>query len=151
MRRALLLAIPLLGCNVMEPELLPEHACERVEVAGTSITAADSIEDDASAAIHPSLEPWTVDLPSGAPGFVRMEIEEDASAVLFLGTAGVVQSLSYCDCPVPLHEPAPNGYCTEEIPEHYHLDLWPGVWHLELLGTGSTWLMLAPLEHAHEH
>ena len=151
MRPVFLLAVPLFGCNVMEPELLPEHACEHVEVAGTTVTAADSLDGDATAVIHPSHEPWTVDLPVGAPGFVRMEIEEDTSAVLFLGTADVVRSLTYCDCPIPLHEPEPNGHCAEEIPEHYHLDLWPGIWHLELLGTDSTWLMLASVDHAHEH
>jgi hypothetical protein len=151
----LAICLVVLGCNVMEPELLPEHACEHVSVAGTAIDAAASPEDDGSALLEATAEPYTVTLVDGAPGFVRIEVTESTGAVLFVGAEAVVQGLTYCDCAVPLADPAPNGYCAELIPEHYHLELWPGVFHLELgpatADAETVWLMLAPLAEAATH
>ncbi len=145
--------ISLLGCNVMEPEDLGEHACEHVDLTGTEIVAALSRDLDDSAKVEISGEPYTVALPDGAPGYVRIELLEAIDAVLFVGASGVVGSLTECDCPEPLPEPSPNGYCSEDIPEHYHLHLDPGTWHLELSSADldEVWLMLAPLTTAHVH
>lgn len=156
MRRAVVLlaaAAAWAGCNVMEPESIAEHACEHVEVEGTAVEAALIPDEAGSASITISAEPYTVGLPTGANGFVRIEVEEDAEAVLFVGEAGVVQSLTFCGYGVELAEPAPNGMCSDTIPEHYHLHLWPGIWHLELgPASGDTlWLLLMPHAAAHEH
>jgi hypothetical protein len=143
----------LAGCNVMEPESIAEHACEHVDVEGTAVEAAASMDDALSASIEISMEPYLVTLPPGAGGYVRIVVEEDSTAVLFVGTEGVVQSLSFCDYEVELADPAPNGLCSEEIPEHYHLHLSSGIWHLELGPTAgdAVWLMLVPFAGAHDH
>jgi hypothetical protein len=143
----------LFGCNVMVPEDLGEHACEHVDVPGTEITAALTAEDDASAVIEASGEPYTVTLPASGSGFVRVVLLEEADVVLFVGEQSVVGSLSECDCEEPLPEPTPDGFCPDDIPEHYHLHLDPGYWHLELSSddVDSVWLMLAPLTTPHVH
>lgn len=143
----------LAGCNVMEPEPIAVHACEHVDAEGTEVEAATSMDDALPTSIEISMEPYLVTLPPGAGGYVRIVVEEDSTAVLFVGTEGSVQSLSFCDYEVELADPAPNGMCSEEIPEHYHLHLWSGIWHLELGPTtgDEVWLMLVPLVHAHTH
>jgi hypothetical protein len=137
----------------MEPEPIAVHACEHVEVEGTAIEAAATPDEAGSASITISTEPYTVGLPTGANGFVRIVAEEGAEAVLFVGEAGVVQALTFCDYEVELPEPAPNGMCSEDIPEHYHVHLWSGIWHLELgpASGDALWLLLMPHAGAHEH
>jgi hypothetical protein len=143
----------LAGCNVMEPVSLGEQACTHVEIAGTAIDAADDPAAGGEAVVEVSGEPYTVGLPDGAPGYVRIQLLEETDAVLFVGAAGVVRSLSECGCEQPMPDPAPDGFCPEAIPEHYHLHLAPGTYHLELESDepDGLWLMLAPLEETHGH
>jgi hypothetical protein len=145
-------ALALVGCNVVEAEELGEHACEHVDEAGTSLDAAPSIDEAGDALVEISGEPYSVGLDAGTPGFVRIEVLEDTPAVLFVGAAGVIQELLLWDVPVPLPEPAADGFCGDVIPEHFHLSLYPGFWHLRLESpdAGSVWLMLAPAG-AHVH
>lgn len=150
-----LVTVAVLGCNVMEPEGLGEHACEHVDMEGTAVDAVSLPDDDASALIEVTGEPYTVSLPDGTPGYVRIVLLEQTDVVLFVGEAGVVTSLMECDCPEPMPEPLPNGFCSDDIPEHYHLHLDPGTWHLELSSddVDEVWLMLSPATttHTHEH
>ncbi|MBW2264523.1 MAG: hypothetical protein JRG91_21365 [Deltaproteobacteria bacterium] len=150
---ALLVAVLLAACNVMEPVGLGEQACAQVSVAGTAVDAAPSMDEASASVIGISAEPWTVALVPGGPGFVRIDVLEDAGAVLFAGEAGVVRGLTFCGIDFPLPDPAPNGFCSEDIPEHVHLALPSGVWHLELESDSvdSVWLLLAPVAVAHDH
>ena len=150
---AFLVAGLLAGCNVMEPEGLGEHACAHVSVPGTAVDAAPTMDEASASVIGISDQPWTVALVAGGPGFVRIDVVEDSVAVLFAGDAGVVRGLTFCGFDFPLPDLAPNGFCSEDIPEHVHLTLPSGVWHLELESDSvdSVWLMLAPAAVAHDH
>ncbi|MCK6529513.1 hypothetical protein L6R50_18825 [Myxococcota bacterium] len=145
-------ALALAGC---EPEVEDPaaHACEHVSEAGTAVTASD-VMDANTPEIVLGEEPHTVTLAAATPGYVRVEIEGDTAALLFAGTADVVQGLFHGTEEESLPEPSPNDLCAEDIPEHYDLDFHEaGSYYLELLSAqgGDVWLLLSSAEgHGHE-
>lgn len=151
---AILSALTAVGCgDEAEHEDPAEHACEHVGEAGTAVTAA---ADRMSApAITISEEPYTVTLPAGVAGFVKVTVTEDTPVLLFAKTAAVVTGLFRGETALTLPAGAPNEFCATEIPEHFDLDLdTPGDYFIQVgpSATTSVWLNLVEAEgHGHEH
>jgi len=126
-----------------------EHACEHRSEPGTSLSAA--ADRAAAPVIAVNEEPYTVGLPSGAPGYLK--ISAPLAGLLFIGTADVVTGLFRNDetTSQPL-ESSPNEFCATEIPEHYDLDLDSGNLTLQLgpSAVPEVWLALT-LAGAHAH
>lgn len=129
------------------------HACEQAGNAGTAITAGATREEDASAVLEVGEDPFTVTLVDGATGWVRLDVPEPASLLLFAGTADVVMDLTHEDTAEGLPTPAPVEGCPDEVPEHFDLDLHEaGTWHLALgpAVVDTVWLLLLDAAgHAH--
>jgi hypothetical protein len=128
------------------------HACEQIPEAGTAITAAADRDSDDTAALSLQDTPWDVALTSGEEGWLSITVDADQGALMFVDTADVVTGLFHDDEDVDeLSEAAPNGNCESDIPEHWHLDLHEGTWHLQLgpAAVDGVWLLL--MEGAHEH
>ncbi|GMV13227.1 MAG: hypothetical protein HS104_11290 [Polyangiaceae bacterium] len=127
-----------------------EHACEQASETGTALVAA---EDTASApALALAETPYTVTLPSGKPGYLKLQ--GPSNALLFFGTANVATGLSFgSDATELLPEGAPNEHCPNAIPEHFDLGLDQSGDYFLRLGPSalpSVWLMLTEVEgHAH--
>lgn len=145
-------ALALAGCEA-EAEDPATHACEHVSDAGTAVTASDAM-DASTPEIALGDEPHTVTLAAATPGYVRVEVEGDTAALLFVGTADVLQGLFHGTDEESLPEPSPNDLCADDIPEHYDLDFHEaGSYYLELLSApgGDVWLLLASAAgHGHE-
>lgn len=147
------IALLLAGCPAEETEDPGEHACEHTGVAGTAATAAADRAGDADAAIEIQEEPWTVALTPGEEGWLSIAVDADTAALMFVGAADVVTGLYLDDGDADeLPDGTPDGFCEEDIPEHFHLELAPGTWHLKLgpAAIDSLWLMLMSAE-GHEH
>lgn len=133
-----------------EPEDLAAHACEHAAEAGLAVTAGATRED--AAPIAPAEEPYAVALADGA-GWLSIAVDSPMDALLFLGTADVVNGLYLDDgAEDALAVGAPNELCPDEIPEHFDLELDPGTWHLELgpSAVSEVWLLLVDGAHAHD-
>lgn len=130
-----------------DPEV---HACEQASQAGSTLAAAEDAPNAPSLAV--SETPYTVTLPSGKPGYLRLE--GPLTALLFFGTANVATGLVYgTETTDLLPEGAPDEHCAAEIPEHFDLDLAASGDHFLRLGPAavpSVWLMLTEAGgHAH--
>jgi hypothetical protein len=129
------------------------HACEQIPEAGAAITAADDRDTDDTAALSFQDTPWDVTLTSGEEGWLSITVDEDHSGLMFVDTADVVSGLFHNDEDVDeLPESAPNGNCEGDIPEHWHLDLHEGIWHLKVgpAAVDGVWLLLMEGEHEHD-
>jgi hypothetical protein len=126
-----------------------QHACEHRSETGTSISAAS--DRTLAPAIAVAEEPYTVLLPAGVPGYVK--ISPPLEGLLLLGTADVVTGLFRNDETTSLTlEASPNEFCPNEIPEHYDLDLHSGNLTVRLgpAAVSDVWLALtAAAGHAH--
>ena len=150
----------LFGCNPtdeqQEEEGPGQHACEHIDEAGESLTAGGTV--DAAAAIELSEEPYTLTLvddgASAYVGFVGLEVDEDVDVLLFVDTADVVTGFYQAEAEEPLPSSSPNDFCSDAIPQHWHLELSAGEWQIEFgpSAIDSLWLMLMSAEgHEHEH
>jgi len=128
------------------------HACEVIADAGTAITAGADIASAPGIQIGDT--PYTVTLVDGASSFVSVNVSGDTAAILFMGTADVVQTLYQDGADAGLAEGAPDDLCPEDVPEHYDVDLHTaGTWTFELgpAAVSDVWLLLHDAEgHAHE-
>jgi hypothetical protein len=128
-----------------ELELEPALCADRDD-AGTALNATS---DRAGA---PLLEirdaPYTVTLVAGAPGYVAIEVERDATAELSVGAAGVVESLWFDGAELDLPDASPAPQCPAKIPQQYLLDLEKGRWEIGLGSDTETevWLALTAAE-----
>ena len=149
-----LFALTLSACPTGEEGEDPgEHACEHITEAGTAVTAAADRDSSGDAEITMQDEPWDVALTSGEEGWLSIVVDEDHGAILFADTADVVTGLFHNDeTEDELPTAAPNAYCSDDIPEHWDLDLHEGTWHLQLgpAAVDGLWLMLIEGEHEHE-
>jgi hypothetical protein len=151
-----LLAAVLGGCGSDdEPDAIAEdpaeHACEHVTVVGTTVEAAP--ERSAAPTIAISESPYTVELVTSGPGYLR--IQGPLEALLFVGTADVLNALYHADAiETELPEASPNEFCASEIPEHFDLDLHEtDSFYLELgpAAVPRVWLLLSSaVGHAHQ-
>jgi hypothetical protein len=137
------------GAEVEDPL---SHACEYTAELGSAVTAG---ADRASAPAFPlGEEPATVTLVPGATGYLKVEVTGDTAALLFAGTADVVNGLSQGDSAATLPTGAPNERCADDIPEHFDLDFHEaGDWYIEVgpAAIESVWLMLTSAEgHTHD-
>ena len=110
------------------------EACKVVADQGTSVAAAKA-RDQAPALVHQG-DPYTVDLVSGAAGYVKIPGGEDS--LIFVKSKGVVSGLfqGLNGTTDLLVAPTPNEDCPQAIPQH---------WDLELAGkTGDYYLKLGP-------
>ena len=149
-----LFALLLTACPTTPDEHDPGvHACEQIPEAGTAITAAADRASDGDAALTMQDTPWDVELTSGEEGWLSITVDSDHGALMFVDTADVVAGLFHEDEDSDeLPEAAPNGNCSDDIPEHWHLDLHAGTWHLQLgpAAIDGLWLLLMEGEHEHE-
>ena len=121
-----LIALTLLaaGCasNAEEPaaEDPAAHACEQVDASGPSLTASPS--RDTAPVLTMSEQPYTVTLPSGAAGYLR--IDGPIDGLLFTKISNVVTGLFRgTDTTDTLPAGTPNEDCPSAIPEHFDLAL----------------------------
>lgn len=130
-----------------------ELACDETTEAGTSIEAATT-RDDAAPELELGGEPYTVALSETEPTYVRVEIAEDAAALLLLDTEDVVTALYHGDEEEELVAAGPVERCEEDIPEHFDVDFHEsGTYYLELAPSAAdtVWLLLLDAAgHGHD-
>jgi hypothetical protein len=129
-----------------------EEACDRATdpSEGTPIIAAQA--RDSAPALELSEEPYLVELEQGTRGYVRLTGPVDA--LLFVAQADAVTSLTLEGTMTDvLPEGAPVEQCSDDIPEHFDLELEEtGDYSLELTTADPPlWLVYTTAEgHAHE-
>lgn len=144
----------ILACTASkeETEDPAEHACEHVGTSEETLTAGAAPGEGDVLAIDG--EPRMVTLVDGAAGYVSVVVEGDTAALLFAGTADIVNGLYNEGTEETLPEGAPNEFCATDIPEHFDLDFHTaGTWSIEVgpAAVSEVWLLLISAEgHAHE-
>jgi hypothetical protein len=117
-------------------------ACAAHAQIGNLVVAQDA--PDGGAALAFSDTPYEVTLLAGAPGYLRIVVDDDTSALLFAGTADVVSGLLDPDGSDQLPAATANASCPEDIPEQRTLELTAGTWNL-VVGPStetSVWLLM---------
>jgi len=154
----LVLSLSFFGCDGDEHDDTDDeydpaaHACEHVDEAGTAITAGATMDATAPEIDLSGEGIYTITLVDSAAGYVRLESDEDHEIIFFLDTADVVQTAYLDGTEVTLPATSPNSECSDDLPDHFHLDAEPGTWHIELgpAAVTSVWLMLVE-GGEHEH
>ena len=146
---------PLLNGSDDDPELEDpaEHACEHVDIDGERVTAGET-RDDTAAEIHVG-EPYTVTLPDGAVGWIRLVVTDPGGRLAFTRDANVLTGLFHGDEEETLTSAGANMHCADDLAEHFDLHLHEaGTFYLRLGPTASNeaWLLLTEAEgHTHDH
>jgi hypothetical protein len=134
-----------------------EHACEVFEDGETTpVTAGDAADNGDE--LDPSEAAFSVTLIDDGTGvysgYVILDVHEaELDALLFAGTADVVNGLWLDGADVGLPTPAPNEFCGDDIVEHWEMELTEGEYALELgpAAVDSLWLMFMEAEgHGHD-
>lgn len=117
-------------------------ACSAHAQIGNLVVAQEAPDEGAALALSDT--PYEVTLLPDAPGYLRLVIDDDTSALLFAGTADVVSGLLDPDGIDTLPAPEPNAACPSDIPEQRALDLSAGAWNLVVGPSAETsvWLLL---------
>lgn len=117
-------------------------ACAAHAQIGNLVVAQEA--PDGGAALAFSDTPYEVSLLADAPGYLRLVVDDSASALLFAGTAGVVSGLLDPDGSDQLPAPSANAACPSDIPEQRALELTDGTWNLVVgpSDEASLWLLL---------
>jgi hypothetical protein len=131
-----------------------EHACEHVGMAGTAITAS-AMRDASAPMIAFTGDPYTVTLPTGATGFVRVvTTEPETAGIMLFDAADVLAGIqTQGGMALTITSAGADEFCPTDIPEHFDIDFETvDTFFVELGPTASnrTWLILASGEgHVH--
>lgn len=140
------------GCNKSDPidtgpdtDAPPAEetaACEARDEAGREMTAGET--PDTTAPLLPiGTEPATVTLVQDRANYVRVEITEPGTFVLYGAETGVIMDLQQGVDALTADDPVPNESCADGVPERHDIVVTePGTYHLRFAWAGfrSIWV-----------
>lgn len=129
-----------------------EHACEAFEDGRAETLSGAAERNIDTPLLEQGEDAYDVSLDESAPRYVRLDGATEG--LLFAGVENIVSALYYEDeSDDLLPDSAPNEFCSNDIPEHFDLDLDDGDYFLELSpsAVSEVWLIFTTAEgHAHE-
>lgn len=135
------------GCGTEEEAEDPAaHACEQVAEAASELTASMS-PDETAPELGMDGEPVRIALPPASAGYVRVVTDApEELGILFFDRTEVLGAILHEGGSLPLTSAGANGFCPDEIPEHFDVDFEEaGTYFLELgpTATDEVWMILS--------